>query len=316
MPVSRNRKARKGRNKRSASRPKYERQLDAIVIAGLPTKMPDVLQHYTTWAGFRGIVASQHFRARAHHCTNDTAELTSIDEILTEVATDLVNTSDPRSCDPLNRFLRDLPTRKISKEGTLYLSCFSVAKDKPSQWLSYAENGSGVCMGFKVLHHEKPPFGTARPSSMSVLYDEGAWRKIVAERFGQVLSRYEEFRRSSPDGRVVGEPAAWSALMRIAAVASLRAKKPLWASEEEWRILVLGRDTKQPRLLTPDGSEYIEMRLREPPLRFVFDEILLGPRQGKPHTEAIAEARAILEAAGYSGDEIPLIRVSTADLGD
>jgi hypothetical protein len=292
---------------------KFEAELEAIVTAGLPAKMPDVLYHYTTWPGFRGIVSSQRVHARAHHCTNDPAELTSIDAILTDVAEGLERTVGAALRPPLNAFLRDLPGRKIAKAATVYLACFSVAKDKPSQWRSYADGGKGVCLGFKVLHDEHPPIGMTL-ASLPVAYDEDAWRTNVRERFRQVVDCHSRFGRQHHGAYSAGAPAVWSALMRIAAVASIGAKGPEWSSEEEWRTLVLDWGKEHTPLFKPDGSEYVELRLREPPLLFVFEEILLGPRQDLAEADAIAEARHVLEGAGYTAGEMPPIRVSSVDV--
>jgi hypothetical protein len=277
--------------------------------------MPDVLYHYTTWAGFRGIVSSQCFHARAHHCTNDPAELTSIDDILTGVVEGFARTVAAPLRPPLIAFLRDLPGRKIAKAAKVYLACFSVAKDKPSQWLSYADGGKGVCLGFRILHHEKPPPGM-RPASLPVVYDEDVWRTIVRDKFGQVVACHARFGRQYHKGYSQGSPTVWSTLMRIAAFASIGAKKPAWSSEEEWRTLVLDWGNELTPLHKPDGAEYIELRLRAAPLLLAFDEILLGPRQELADADVIAEARCLLEGAGYTPQEMPPINVSVVELSE
>jgi Protein of unknown function (DUF2971) len=297
---------------------KFEAELDRIVgdaAPPIPTKMPEVLYHYTTWPGFRGIVSNQYFFATAHHCTNDRAELTSIDATLTDIAEDLVRTVAPELRVPLNTFLRDLPTRKIAKQGTVYLACFSAARDSASQWHSYGNGGRGICLGLKILHDER--LTDSRVATMPVVYDEGLWRETLRTKFQQVVSCHASLGRRYRTGYAKGNPGAWSALMRIAAIASLRAKGSAWSSEEEWRAVVLQWQHDEPRLVPKfqaDGREYIELRLRDAPRRLAFAEILLGPRQELAADDAIAEARCALEAAGYTAEEMPPIIVSTVDL--
>jgi hypothetical protein len=43
-----------------------------------------VLYHYTTWEAAENIIATQRFRATAHNCTNDPAELQSADATIIE----------------------------------------------------------------------------------------------------------------------------------------------------------------------------------------------------------------------------------------
>jgi hypothetical protein len=289
---------------------KYESELEAIVTSGLPHTMPPVLYHYTTWAGFHGIVSSQVLHARSHDCTNDPAELTSVDAILSEIGTDLARRVPVRVREPLLCFNRDLPNRKISKVATIYLACFSLARDKASQWQRYGGEGAGVCLGFKVLHGEKHP--SSKISSLPVTYDEQLLRSALRAKFEKVLACHKALGRTHSGGYRAGRAAAWSALMRIAAVASISSKKPEWSEEEEWRTVVMNPGTEFPRLRKPDGSEYIELRLRAHPLRMVFEEIVLGPRAGNPSsTTAAAAARRVLEDAGYGSGDLPPIRFSS-----
>jgi len=311
MAHSRLRRHRRDQPVTPAAIAKYEAALDQVVNAGLPQRMPDVLFHYTTWQGFRGIASSQRMHARAHYCTNDPAELTSLDGILTEIATDLVRPVAPPLKRPLQSF-KDLPQLRIGNVAKVYLACFSVAKDSASQWRRYADEGKGVCLGFKVLHDEKPP--SSKVATLPVVYDEEVWRSAVSERFNRVVDGHNRFGRRHRSGYSAGEASAWSALMRIAALASISAKKPEWSTEEEWRSVVIRAEGDFTPLFKPDGSEYIELQLRKPPLLLRFDEILLGPRQVLGEVDAISEARVVLERAGYASSEMPPINVSDVDL--
>lgn len=317
MPRSRRNTGRPQRPATPRALAQFQSDLDRIVTAGLPSRMPDVLYHYTTWGGFRGIVSSQQFHARIHRRTNDPAEIASLDEILTDIGTDLARTVTGPLREPLVAFLGDLPERRIGKIANVYLACFSVARDKASQWEAYADGGRGVCLGLRVLHDEKPPPHPPYPhlASMPVGYDEDAWRVAVRNKFQRVLACLARFGRRYKKGYAHGIPTAWSALMRIGAFASIQAKRPEFQSEEEWRTVAMDYGELTPEL-KPDGSPYVPLVLREPPLRLVFAEIMLGPRQELAAADAIAAARSVLEDAGYSEDEVPPITVSVADISE
>lgn len=68
---------------------RYDADLDRIVYESFRAEPPDVLYHYTTWAGAEAILSSKQFRFTAHDCTNDPAELISADLIVVEVASAL-----------------------------------------------------------------------------------------------------------------------------------------------------------------------------------------------------------------------------------
>jgi hypothetical protein len=39
---------------------------------------------------------------------------------------------------------------------TVYLSCFSLAKDDKGQWENYADGGQGLCMAVRILKEPSP----------------------------------------------------------------------------------------------------------------------------------------------------------------
>ena len=154
----------------SLRRTKTQAKLDRLVDESFAEPAPSVLFHYTTWAGFDGIVRTQTLWHTAHDCTNDPAELTSADERILKF---------------LREFARSFEPTRISRKTTLYLACFSLARDKVSQWRDYADSGQGVCLGINVLkeevHDEHSP-NLAR-ASHRVLYEESRWTSLLEKAF-------------------------------------------------------------------------------------------------------------------------------------
>jgi len=293
-------------------RHKLQAKLDRLVDESFAEPAPSILFHYTTWAGFTGIVRTQTLWHTAHDCTNDPAELTSADARVLELTARLQTDASPLVKRVLKDFARSFEPTRISRKTTLYLACFSLARDKASQWRDYADDGQGVCLGIKVLKEkvddEHSP-NLAR-ASHRVLYEESRWTSLLEKAFLGVLGEFKQYTRENPHDIEWANSATWSALSRIAAYASICAKQPSWAPEEEWRQVAFSgpRYVPQPLIRHAKGAEvrYLDLRMRTQPLRLAFSEILLGPRC---HAD-VETTKRLLAEAGYSAQEIPPIATS------
>ena len=297
----------------SRRRRKLQAKLDQLVNESFAEPAPSVLFHYTTWAGLTGIVRTQTLWHTAHDCTNDPAEMTSADTRVLELAARLQTDASPPVKRLLEGFARSFGPTRISEKTTLYLACFSVARDKAKQWHDYADGGRGVCLGISVLKEEirDERWPNLARASQRVLYDEGLWASLLEKAFRNVLEEFTKYINANGHDFEVANKATWSALSRIAAYAAISVKQPFWAPEEEWRQAAFSgpRDVATPLIRDAKGAEvrYLDLRMRTQPLRLAFSEILLGPR-----CDADAEdTKRILAEAGYSSQEIPPIGTST-----
>ena len=294
-------------------RHKLQAKLDRLVDESFAEPAPSILFHYTTWAGFTGIVRTQTLWHTAHDCTNDPAELTSADARVLELAARLQTDASPPVKRVLEGFARWFEQTRISRKTKLYLACFSVAPDKACQWNRYADGGQGVCLGIKVLKEEirDERWPNLARVSQRVLYDEGRWTSLLEKAFGNVLEEFTKYINANGHDFEVANKATWSALSRIAAYAAISVKKPSWAPEEEWRQAAFSgpHDVATPLIRDTKGAEvsYLDLRMRTEPLRLAFSEILLGPRC---HAD-VETTKRILAEAGYSAQEIPPITTST-----
>ena len=236
MALSRKRKRPKRRSRNLFRGPlALDRMFDEVVRKGYDVSAPPILYHYTEWAGASGILSGQQFWATAHHCTNDSAELASADAVIVEVATNLRNNATGAAAEALSWFLDGYPDLQVGKLLTVCLACFSIARDDAEQWKRYGDNGRGICLGLRVLN-EPPP--TANKSAIvRVDYTESSWRDTVTKSFQEIcwlLSRAEVSTHNINLGL--------NALYRIAAIASISAKRPEWAVEQEFRHATLVPD--------------------------------------------------------------------------
>ena len=129
---------------------------DRVVQGTLETVLPDVLYHYTTWAGTEGIISSRQFWATSHDCTNDLAELVSADSIIVEVVKGLRANATKPTLTVLETFLENYADSQVTRVIPVYLVCFSALRDDEEQWRKYADNGRGFCLGTRVVR-ETPP---------------------------------------------------------------------------------------------------------------------------------------------------------------
>jgi hypothetical protein len=269
---------------------------------------PPVLFHYTTWGGAQGILASQRFWATAHDCTNDEAELISADDVIIEVAKDLLKNATGAAGEVLRQFVEGYATLQVTRLISVCLTCFSVARDDEAQWRKYGDNGRGVCLGIRVLNEPGPEDSSS--ALVKVDYSESSWRSDLAQNFGPVcslLSRLPPSRRTLELGL--------SALHRIAAFASIGAKRAEWAVEQEFREVTLVPKKSQIRLLerqTPDGkvTRYLPVQVRAEGKRIAFSEIIIGSNRNAEESRSRLEG--LLADQGYKvGDiEYPEIIVS------
>jgi hypothetical protein len=286
-----------------------DRMFDDVVKKAYDVPAPPILYHYTTWAGASGILSSQRFWATAHECTNDLAELASADSVIVQVAADLLENATGLAREALELFLNGYTDLRVGKILTAGLVCFSAARDDAGQWKRYADNGSGLCLGIRVLN-EPPP--TDYPAGiMKVDYSESSWRDTVRSCFQQIcslLSRAKVATRNLELGL--------NALYRIATHASMSAKQPRWAVEQEFRRVTLLRGAKRNLLLarTSGGGpiRYLPVLVRAEEKRISLAEITIGANQDAKR--AHAQVKLILAKSGYAPNmsEYPQIETSTA----
>jgi hypothetical protein len=286
-----------------------DRMFDKIAGYTSGIEVPRVLYHYTGWEGAKGIISNQQFWATAHDCTNDEAELVSADSVIVEVAKELREDALGAAAKVLDLFVAEYPKKQIARMITVCLACFSVASDDKGQWMRYGDNGNGICLGVRVID-EAPPEGS-NGRLVIVDYSEASWRKTLREEFGKVCSVLSQPAvLTSPLNCKLGV----SALNRIAAFASISAKQPQWACEQEVRHATLvppaSRAQLRERKSAGQVKQYLPVTVRADGKRIAFSEITIGPNRSFEETRK--QLAQLLKEAGYREDdkEYPEIRAS------
>ncbi len=285
---------------------------DGIVNESYKRQAPPILYHYTNWVAAEGILCSQHFWETAHDCTNDETELEAAHDVIIEAAKRLQKKYRGTTTRVLYHFLHKYQQLRISRMKTVYMTCFSQARDDAGQWKEYGDMGRGLCLGVRVLNEPAPtPQGTGS-ALVKVDYSKESWRNTVTNCFKDIC---KELSRApmTPKNIELGV----SALYRIAAFCAMTAKQPKWEHEQEFRHVTIFRDGVEAKPKERTNSEGKTIRfldditLRLDGKKLAFAEIIIGPNQDAE--AAKKRLQGILERANYvpGSPEYPEITVST-----
>ena len=286
-----------------------DHMFDQVVRDAFEVALPRVLYHYTKWVGAEGVLSSRAFWATAHDCTNDEAELISADTISIEVAKELQKTAKGAADVVLDLFLKGYPKLQVTKLRTVYLACFSVARDDKEQWRKYSDDGRGVCLGIRMLDEPGPKMSDRSSALIRVDYSESSWRASLTENFTEICSLLEK-----TDMTKHNHALGLSALYRIGAFAAITAKQEKWAVEQEYRhVTIVHRNAKVKRKEgLSDGKtiRYLPIVVRADGKPIALSEIIIGPNQNAD--EARERLKKLLADAGYrlNAMEYPEITLS------
>ncbi len=288
-----------------------DKMYDRVVSDGYDKSAPPTVYHYTSWSGASGILRSQRFWATAHQCTNDEAELKSADAVILEIAKEVRRgQKNALACKALELFIQGFNSldMKVGSLLTVCLVCFSASRDDAEQWKRYGDRGKGLSLGIRVVDEPAPTDYVA--AIVKVDYDEESWRDMIVKSFRDICNILSQG-RAVPSQKNL--ELALNALHRIAAHASIQAKKYEWAVEQEYRRVVLLRDaSKLQKRLSATGEEirYLPTLVREEGKRIFLEEITIGPNQDT--NGARKKLEQLLTECGYipGAPEYPKITIS------
>lgn len=125
--------------------------------------IPETVWHYTTLAGFEGILSSGTIWATEAHYTKDTAEFIHARTIAADFlermnAYDEAMAYAKKAGIDMLALVFDQGVCSQSKTE-IFVASFSAARDLKSQWMEFADSGKGVNIGFD-LRAVRPPGGS------------------------------------------------------------------------------------------------------------------------------------------------------------
>lgn len=206
---------------------------------GLQGDIPDLLFHYTTASGMRGILESSRLWATHYRFLNDASELSYganlleslLQERLAEANSELVS-------EFLSRSLRT--SDAFDGMFDCYISCFCERDDLLNQWRTYAKSGGGYALGFKTKEIGRRWGQLERAQDFvlrRVIYDVQEQRGLLAE----VLDGAIKVLEAGAGGASVAEAnnviARFRHFLRVEVADYLVSfKHPAFAIEKEWRL--------------------------------------------------------------------------------
>jgi hypothetical protein len=256
-----------------------------------------VLYHYTSTSSALKILESQTFWATAHDCTNDKGELVSANAAIFRVAQAQRQNANGLAAKVLDHFLRDYEAEMIARVRTAYLCCFSIARDDVSQWKRYGGNGTGICMGLRVINEPEPKSRRIFARLFEVVYSEEALRKWFSDSLGKTCAALRRYPSSDQNVRF-----ALSSIRGLAAFASITTKTPDWSSEKEVRHVTMDHlepGVKPSVRVSADGKEirYLPVSPRADGKLIALDEIIVGAKQD--FNGVRKQFEALLASKGY-----------------
>lgn len=202
--------------------------------------------HYTSLAGFLGIIRSKTLWASKIQYLNDQQDFTYATEITSDYLKQLLpslSTEDQAFAEKLIQRLWGL------RNVNVYVASFSENDDQLSQWRGYCPPGKGINIGFSVADLELPlsrqPFHL-----MPCIYDGREQARLVRELVAQFL---EEFRASPQQGgaQLLGRFGIF-----FTSIAPIL-KHEKFAEEAEWRLVSNVLATPDPRIKHREGHSFI-----------------------------------------------------------
>lgn len=200
---------------------------------------PKHLYHYTSLDGLRGIARTALLWASdIAHMSTDTND----GKYMLEVIRPVVNGAQvPFVFKRL--FESDEALLQLGKEWFLYIACFSTTSTIESQWQEYAASCTGCAIELDYDSLFAACNGGKEYALCKVLYNRNDQELFVSKTINNALRVRREWSRSEADDR-----AFWFELLLVLILCGVRFKHSSYASEDEWRVLIMDPDRRSAKL--------------------------------------------------------------------
>jgi hypothetical protein len=277
-------------------------------------KVPDILYHYTTPAGFKGIVESGVLRATHVAYTNDGIEHLHAVQVLRSCVSDrrkaAGNAQEKTLLLGMEQGLTDTTSFNTLP---IFISCFCEDSDLLSQWRGYGLGEGGIAIGFDTTKMLASLTGW-QTFLTPVLYEDGEQQRLAVELLNGIICEYEATLKSRT---IVAPEKHLSDFLTVLSV-NATTLAPLFkhngfTEENEWRLIHTAQNLGEVQFFAkstylspvvelligtkrPDGKDLLPIK-----------EVWFGPGRYQEH--ALHSCSSLLSAFGYFG--IPLRQSTT-----
>ncbi|NOU36202.1 MAG: DUF2971 domain-containing protein [Kiritimatiellaceae bacterium] len=276
----------------------------------------DILYHYCSNEAFHSIVSNHSIRLSSLLLSNDSMEGRLVSGLITELAKE--NGLDQAKA---QRLQENIIQFESMFDGLGF--CFSEKGDLLSQWRGYADDASGVSIGFSKKYLTRLPaaYKDKRKDGFfldQVTYDRETQKKLITPIFKEMIERINRGAFNIPNhGTIIfprsAEDIAQEEGQIALALADLHLKSldlfgvifsfktSAFSEESEWRLLShlfhIGKiDTEcEFRVVRKKIVPYREFPLQKLELNAIHD-VFLGPKNTTPENVV----RGLLESNGFS----------------
>jgi hypothetical protein len=213
----------------------------------------------------RKILESGKLRATDVLQMNDRNEITYVHNVIQTVVSE-------RGDDGLPVFqikgVKDAETvRAIWSRWCTHIACFSTEPNSSSQWKKYANEGSGMAIGFAghPLAKELFKLGTPLIPLLPISYDREQHEDTIRDFLSQ--TRTIEIKR--------GKRPEMAKIYRYLESLAMTMKHLDWSDEHEWRVLIIQiGESRFEKFLDEKGRCFFELPVVSP---LTLREIVIGP---------------------------------------
>ena len=217
-------------------------------------EQPDLLFHYTTSAGMRGILDASRLWATNFRYLNDASEIGYGVKLFEELINDrLAKTKNEILTEFLTRSLRT--TNGFDGMFDCYIACFCERDDLLTQWRTYAGSGGGYALGFSTKEIGRRWGQLDRIQDFTlrrVVYEVDRQKALLAEVIDQTLEVLAEGTKGISIAEANSVIARCCGFVRSEVADYLLSfKHPAFAVEQEWRIR---------HVVLPNEEDHVQFR--------------------------------------------------------
>jgi len=195
----------------------------------------DEVFHYTDLAGLIGILSNKGFWLSDVCFLNDAEEIQNGVDLTSSLIRKLLEKKRYKIFQKVfEETLKKL--KESSLVGNHYISSFSLTSDSLEQWRAYAQNGSGICIGFNVKEKTKYNHFTLMPHYylQKVIYKNSQKNWILLT----VIRKYfSEFQKDIRNGITIDIDDYVNSLAQSLSSVFINFKNTAFQSEKEVRIV-------------------------------------------------------------------------------